>query len=96
MRISGVSPHILHDFPRQAQQSIALRERLRSELTAPTPDQVALEARKSESAGARTGIIDVQMTEFHDGDDQQRQAQGLGARHRELHPLQQLGLECLG
>jgi hypothetical protein len=39
--------------------SIGLGERLRSELTAPTPGEVALEARQSESAGTRTGIIDV-------------------------------------
>jgi hypothetical protein len=34
------------------------------------PRQVALEARKSESAGTRTGIINVRMTKFHDGDGQ--------------------------
>jgi hypothetical protein len=39
--------------------SISLRERLRSELTAPTPGQVALETRQSECAGAGTGMIEV-------------------------------------
>jgi hypothetical protein len=42
-----------------ARISIALRVRLRSELASPTPRQVALEPRKPECAGARTGMIDV-------------------------------------
>ena len=57
--ISAEGAGILHDFPRQAQQSIALREGLRSGLTVSTPGQVALEPRKSESAGAGAGIINV-------------------------------------
>ena len=49
-----------------ARFSIALRERLRPELAAAAPGQVALEPRKPKSAGARTGIINVQVTEFYD------------------------------
>jgi hypothetical protein len=45
----------LHDFPRRAQQSIALRKRPRFELTAPAPGEVALEPGQSETAGAGTG-----------------------------------------
>jgi hypothetical protein len=44
---------------RARRSSIVLCERLRSELAAPAPGQVALEPRKPECAGARTGMIEV-------------------------------------